>query len=171
METSYSKQASDFLEKTNTTIKVEFLKHDYHFDCDKEKRDIYLVIIQRGARKFSFNFGNSIHNSGEYIGHKNMCLNAFDKYLFTKEDLKNIRFQLNTYQIVKNKDFKLPDEYSILACLQKYDVGSLEDFCSEFGYDPDSKRAEKIYKSVCKGYDNVCKIWSDIEIEELQEIL
>ena len=33
-----------------------------------------------------------------------------------------------------------------------------------------NKTAEKTYHAVCKEYDNVCKIWSDEEIEELREI-
>jgi len=31
-----------------------------------------------------------------------------------------------------------PTLYSVLACLQKYDVGTFEDFCNEFGYDTDN---------------------------------
>lgn len=63
-----------------------------------------------------------------------------------------------------------PNEYDILACLEKYYVGDFEDFCNSFGYDEDSRRAYKAYKAVCKEYSNVCKIWSDEEIELLQEI-
>lgn len=63
-----------------------------------------------------------------------------------------------------------PTAYDVLACLQKYEVGTFEDFCGEFGYDTDSKRSEKVYKAVVKEFDNVCKIWSDAEIEQLQEI-
>lgn len=65
---------------------------------------------------------------------------------------------------------KTPNAYDVLSCLQKYDVGGLSDFCSDFGYDEDSKKAEKIYNAVCKEFDNVCKIWTDEEIERLQEI-
>lgn len=62
-----------------------------------------------------------------------------------------------------------PDMYSILACLTKYDVGSFDDFCSEFGYDTDSRTAERTYKAVCKEFKAVDKLFSDI-IEELAEI-
>ena len=63
-----------------------------------------------------------------------------------------------------------PSEYDVLACLTKYDVGTFEDFCSEFGYNSDSKTANKVYADVCKEYLNVCRIWVDSEIEELCEI-
>ena len=67
-------------------------------------------------------------------------------------------------------DTKPPTAYDVLACLRKYDCGSLEDFCSEFGYDDDSRTAERVYKAICKEYENVCRIWSDEEIELMQEI-
>lgn len=59
-----TKKADDFLNKTGTTIMVKYLKHDKHFASDNQKRDIYAVTIQRGARKFSFEFGASIIDSG-----------------------------------------------------------------------------------------------------------
>ena len=174
MNTDYNKQANEFLTSTNTELNVEFLKNDYHFAGDKDKRDIYKVTIKRGQRKFSFDFGNSIANSGKYKGHKHLCLNNFGKYLFTEDEIKEIRkkdiFSIKYNEIKLNPDFKEPTAYDVLACLTKYDVGTFEDFCSEFGYDEDSKTADKIYTTVCREFDNVCKIWTDVEIELLQEI-
>lgn len=68
-----------------------------------------------------------------------------------------------------NAGVEYPELYDILACLQKYDVGSFENFCSEFGYDTDSRTAEKIYKAVCKEFNAVDRLFNNI-IEELQEI-
>ena len=62
-----------------------------------------------------------------------------------------------------------PTMYDVLTCLQKYDVGTFEDFCSEFGYDTDSRAAERTYKAVLKEFAGVEKLFSDV-IEELQEI-
>ena len=63
-----------------------------------------------------------------------------------------------------------PEEYDVLSCLQKYDVGSFENFCGDFGYDVDSRKAEKTYKAVCKEFEKVSKFFTDAEIEQLQEI-
>ena len=63
-----------------------------------------------------------------------------------------------------------PNEYNVLACLQKYDVGTFEDFCNDFGYDTDSRTAEKTYNAVCDEYKQLCAIFSDDEMEQLQEI-
>ena len=128
----YNKQALGFLRATKTTIRSKFLKYDYHFEDDKDKRDIYLITISRGNKSFSFNFGQSLVNSG-------------------------------SGEIS-------PDSYDILSCLQKYEVDDLQEFCNEFGYDTDSIKANKIYKAVAKEWDNVQKIWTDAEINQLQEI-
>ena len=65
---------------------------------------------------------------------------------------------------------KEPTSYDVLACLTKYDPGSLEDFCSEFDYDLDSKSAEKTYDAVREEYLNVCALFGQEEMEVLSEI-
>lgn len=43
-----------------------------------------------------------------------------------------------------------PDEYSILACLEKYDPETFEDFCMSFDYDTDSIKARETFEAVDK---------------------
>ena len=62
-----------------------------------------------------------------------------------------------------------PTPYNVFSCVQKYDVGTFENFCSEFGYDEDSRKAEKIYFAVKKEFQNIERLFSDV-MEELQEI-
>ena len=63
---NYEQQANDFLQKTNTTISLEYLKNDFHFINDESTRDIYRVKIKRGGRSITFEFGQSIINSAYY---------------------------------------------------------------------------------------------------------
>jgi len=63
-----------------------------------------------------------------------------------------------------------PTAYDLLACLTKYDVGTFENFCGDFGYDTDSRSAERTYKAVCKEWEKVSKFFTAEEIEQLQEI-
>ena len=63
-----------------------------------------------------------------------------------------------------------PNEYDILSCLQKYDVGTYEDFLSEFGYDPEDKHSKEIYKACVSEYERLCRIFTDDQMEELREI-
>lgn len=64
-----------------------------------------------------------------------------------------------------------PKAYDVLACLTKYDVGSFEDFCADFGYDAydEDGRSKKIYKAVCNEYKEVQRMFGDV-LEELSEI-
>lgn len=62
-----------------------------------------------------------------------------------------------------------PDIYDVLSCITKYDPETFEFFCSNYGYDTDSRMAERIYKGVCKEYAAVERLFSDC-IEELREI-
>lgn len=168
---TYEKQANEFLESTQTTMHVDFIENGYHFDVDTATRDIYKVTIKRGQRKFSLSFGQSIAYSSKLVDRKTneqFTLNGKGVYPTSKNilDLNNYRSAVKLTEVKG----KTPTAYDILACLQKYDVGTFEDFCGEFGYDTDSKRAKKTYKAVVKEYDNVCKIWNDAEIEQLQEI-
>ena len=63
-----------------------------------------------------------------------------------------------------------PTMYDVLSCIQKYDVGSFENFCSEFGYDEDSRTAERTYKAVLKELEAMERLFSSEELEVLQEM-
>lgn len=61
-----------------------------------------------------------------------------------------------------------PDLYSVLACLQKYNIGTFEDFCSELGYESYNneytgynKKSMKIYKACLREYKAVCRLFGD----------
>ena len=72
--------------------------------------------------------------------------------------------------IVKSEDGESPNPYDVLSCLTTSDPIDFQEFCSEFGYDEDSKKAEKTFNAVVKEWDNVKGLWSGEEIEKLQEI-
>ena len=160
----------------NLEFKADFLENGLHFQGDKETRDIYNITLKRGQRKYSFKFGQSIINSGFYAQY------GRQKYNVPRERVNQKSHELKAY--VKhnfNHDFgnssndkinfpKEPTLYDVLACLQKYEVGTFEDFCSEFGYDNDSRTAKKTYKAVVKEYDKMCSLFSNDELEVLQHI-
>lgn len=179
--TNYEKQASDFLAKTGTTFEVKFDRNDFHFEGDNERRDIYDVTFKRGTRSFALKFGQSIVKSGIRIGvgtdrsSAHFVVNDWQKYA---KDGKADRIKLSLSGAVpytlcsQDKIFfpVAPTAYDVLACLTKYDPWTFEDFCSAYGYDPDSRTAKKTYKAVCKEWADVCRLWSDSEIEQMQEI-
>ena len=82
-----------------------------------------------------------------------------------------VKFWASIYNTQRNI---APTEYDILACLQKYDVGTIDDFVSEFGYEvkewADVKRIQRTYKAVVNEYKNVCRCFTDEQIEKMAEI-
>lgn len=89
------------------------------------------------------------------------------RHIFKIKLTKNGKsFSFNFGQSIK-KDANEPTTYDILTCLQKYEVGTFENFCGDFGYDEDSRKAEKIYKAVCKEFTNMKKLFSNEELKVL----
>ena len=169
MKTNYEKQATDFLEKTGCKMTINFKENRRYFPDDKEARDVYDVEIKRGQRVWKFEFGNSIANSGFYAMTGKRRTEIDLKWL--KKSDSDLCFMIGGGHGQVKSDYihrpTPPSEYSILACLTKSDPESFEDFCNEFGYDTDSKTADRVYAAVKEEWLNVCRIWNDSEIEEL----
>lgn len=79
-------------------------------------------------------------------------------------------FQFGQSVANSDKNRKEPTAYDILSCLTKYDPGSFEDFCSDFGYDNDSRSAENTYNAVLDEYKELSRIFTEEQLEEMQEI-
>lgn len=188
----YDEQAKKFLEETGTEFSVEFIKHDVHFPDDRDTRDIYEVTLKRGNRIYAFKFGQSVSDSGvKHLmpNHSKDISGDFMTQEYRKQlidfDTKDAddrrrlkaKFMLkmgqHVYPCSGRDEFQFgisPTAYSVLASLQKYDPGSFEDFCSGFGYDNDSKKAEKTYNAVKGEWQNVERLFNEEELEKLQEV-
>lgn len=77
-------------------------------------------------------------------------------------------------RLAKRKKPTTPGAYPILACLEKYDVGSMDDFMHEFGYE--IKNANDLanfittYNAVVKEYNDLCRIFTPEQMTLLREI-
>lgn len=165
----YVKQANDFLTKANATCKIEFggVSRNENWK-EKEKRNWYDVTIATPKGTMSFVFWDSIHNT-------EISMMTLEQYAEKKlrrrlNDMSYAEKKKADMQLKKLKEEAVPDVYDVLACLQKYDIGTFEDFCSEFGYDEDSRTAERIYIAVVKEYKELARIFTDEQMEELCEI-
>lgn len=174
MKSEYEQQAEDFLNATNTEFKCEFSHNGKHFVDDNETRDIYIITLIRGRRSYSFTFGQSIADSGFYYTKGRQKIDIERSQLTNKHIVAWIK--LRDYDFMNNGKSDVihypatPTAYDVLSCLTKNDPGTFENFCSDFGYDEDSRKAEKTYIAVCEEWKNVCALFSDEEIEQLQEI-
>lgn len=73
-------------------------------------------------------------------------------------------------EYIERKEKTPPTAYDILACLTKYDPHTFEDFCADFGYDTDSRKAERTYKAVKEEWNGLQALFNNDELTELQEI-
>lgn len=46
-------------------ILKKLIRHDYYFNDDTQKRDIYNITIKKNGKSISFEFGNSIYDEGK----------------------------------------------------------------------------------------------------------
>lgn len=83
------------------------------------------------------------------------------RYVFKCKLIRNRKSYTFTFGQSLYNGSKEPTMYDILSCLQKYDCGTFENFCDEFGYDTDSRKAERTYKAVCKEYKAVVRLFGD----------
>ena len=63
-----------------------------------------------------------------------------------------------------------PDAYSVLACLETSGADTFEDFCAEYGYDTDSRSAERTYRAVRDQVKELRQLYTDDEMEALAAI-
>lgn len=151
----YTEQADKFCDKYGIKITWELISHFedkrlrhakviIHKPSNQSRyfplyRDKSLVTIERNGKKETFEFTGSAYIKDPWV--------------------------------TRNGNHKRPkgDNYSILACLQKSDPGTLEEFCSEFGYDTDSRKALEIYLAVQQEFKKVNRLFHDV-MDELSEI-
>lgn len=103
------------------------------------------------------------------VGHANLEQGAFIQCV-NRAIERDVNKTVQKWVELDAIDKKAPTAYDVLACLTKYDPGTFENFCSEFGYDTDSRKAEKTHIAVLDEWKNICMLYSDSEIEQLQEI-
>lgn len=127
---------------------------------------------QKQANDFAAKYGVELEVINEYF-----------EFHFLDDDRKRHVFEMELSRNGKSYTFDFgqsiaagstePTMYDVLACLTKYDVGSFEDFCADYGYNDPSLSANKAtkmtYEAVVKEYEAVQRLFGDV-IEELQEI-
>jgi len=63
-----------------------------------------------------------------------------------------------------------PCHYDVLSCLDVNSLDTFKDFCSEYGYDEDSRKAKTIFHNVQDQVKSLQVLFNDIELEMLGEI-
>lgn len=183
----YDKQVKDFLDKTGATLTVKYLRHGVYFDGDKEPRDIYEFTIKRGNREYKGEFGQSTNDSGiKFVGRGSLVRHFNVEIPSQFLSLKLLGNQATNVKLAfmrwfKKKYFhatwrqiqfgKKPRAYDILAGMPNLSSGdTFGDFCSNFGYDTDSRKAEKIFKACEEELVGLERLFSEEELNKMREI-
>jgi len=149
----YIKQATDFLQKTYSKMKIEYVGLAVNKEWkEKEKRCLYEITLTSPRGSMTFDFWDSIRNT-------RIRTMPFDAY----------NVQANK-ELAAKKKAAVPSVYDVLACLQKCDPGTFENFCSDYGYDEDSRTAIRVYLAVQNEYTQLTRLFTPEQMEELAEI-
>lgn len=165
----YIEQATEFLQKTNSEMKIEYMGLSVNREWkEKEKRCLYEITLTSPRGSMTFDFWDSIRNAEI----KTMTLEAYaeKRYRMPFPSLTQAEKMQANKELASKKKNAVPSVYDVLACLTKSDPGTFEDFCSNFGYDEDSRTAERIYFAVQKEYTQLTRIFTPGQMEELAEI-
>jgi hypothetical protein len=109
-----------------------------------------------------------------------MSVNFYDSLYNT--ELKNLPFD-KLYELRTNRYYdslllhektKFINKIKKEASLEKYDVGSIDDFIHEFGYEinctKDMTNCLNTYNAVVEQYRDICRCFTTKQIEALREI-
>lgn len=171
MGMNYQKQAQDFADKVGLTMTAIYTGHRARFG--EHITAVYSITLTRKGRSYTFDFSTSINDSwqhredGKYTWKSGLPYKLNLENFFKSELCHQEYPNWSYFNIHRTK--KAPTMYDILACLTKSDPGSFKDFCADYGYDEDSRKAFEVYVSVQKEWEQVNNLFHDV-LDELKEI-
>lgn len=166
----YTEQADKFLADTDTTFTLEFQYTGPYFGDDKTKRDVYRFTLKNARGEYSSTFGDSTHNTK---------LRGWATDTTGRIPYPNKRAALKLYgseqmrERAKWRKYR-PSAYDILACLEKYDPDTFDNWAADMGYN-DQPLSEypnvlKVWTACVEQYRGLARMFSDAEMEQLREI-
>lgn len=169
----YNQEALEFLNSCPAELSIVHIgKAVNHLWNDKEPRDMYSFVLKTQRGSMNGTFWDSIHNTRlRALDVNGACIR---KYGFGKADCTKQMIHKAIEELQKEIADAKPNAYAILACLEKYDVGSMDDFMHEFGYEiksaNDMANFIQTYNAVVKEYNDLCRIFTPEQMEKLREI-
>jgi hypothetical protein len=167
----YVKQAKDFLESCNATMDIKYVGIETP-NWDGKGHRAYDCTIKTPRGEMKVHFYDSLNNTEIH----NMTVDKYieNTYKYRASDAPyNVKIKAMKALAAKKAE-AVPTEYDILACLQKYDVGDMDNFMAEFGYEikctKDMTNFINTYNEVVKEYNDVRRCFTPEQIEAMCEI-
>lgn len=149
--TDYQAQGRYFLKSCSVTMTALWIDN-IHDPRVKGRRDVYRVTFRRikdfDAKLIVPRFVQSYVNSGDADGDGQYCQHTHTGLTCRKP----------------------PTPYDVLACLEKHDPGTLDDFASDFGSDTKLIETVRAYRAARRQWRRVSAFFTPDELTALQEI-
>lgn len=169
--TDYQNQAREFLNECTAEMTITpagFAKPRW----DTKEHAVYFCKIKTLRGEMTTTFYDSLHNTervkmtpSEYLAQHMRIHPVSATYSQKQKAIKEVE---------KIRKDARPTEHDVLACLQKYDIGTMDDFLSEFGYEIKSAKDMTdfidTYNAVVKEYRDLCRCFTTEQLEKLREI-
>ena len=169
MKNEYTAQAEKFLKDAGATMKIEFQGRVINTAWkEKELRNLYAVSITTPRGSYTFDFLDSLFNTE--LTQMTVEQYARKHFRMLYEDMTYSEQKKARAELARKQKEARPTCYDVLACLTKYDPGTFEEFCAEYGYDEDSRTAERVYVAVQKEFANLKRIFTNEQLEAMQKI-
>lgn len=167
----YVKQAKDFLASCNATMEIKFVGFERP-NWDDNLHASYDCTIKTPRGEMIVRFYDSTANTDIITMTPQQYYEKTHNHYFSGlTPTEQMRYMKT---LKAKKADAIPTEYDILTCLTKYDVGSMDDFMHEFGYEikctQDMTNFINTYNAVVKEYNDIRRCFTEEQIEALQEI-
>jgi hypothetical protein len=133
----------------------------------KEAKSEYELQAEEFLSKHGIRFKATYLSNELYFEGDTEARDVYRMFLARKGKTTSFRFGQSVHNSQRNIK---PTAYDVLASITKYDPGSHEEFCGNYGYDVDSIQGLKTYRGVVKEWEKVQRFFTAAELEELQEI-
>lgn len=148
---------------TNTEVlkKIEELQDNGKYD------DAANLFLETTNTKLTYSFVGTVTSNQAFGDDSNILMNRYSVTLDACGELYTFDFHDSNHNLVNNIK---PSFYSILTCIGDSYPDTFKDFCSDFGYDNDSIRAEQTYEDCLEQYEEIERLYDQEELKMLQSI-
>ena len=168
--TDYQAQAKQFLTDCNATMEINLVGKEVpaHWQGETKPHNKYQFTITTPKGKYTSYFWDSLYNTE--LSEMNIQRYAEKKYKIHWYDVSAFEKGKAIRELDAIKAEAIPNEYDVLACLEKYSYDSFSDFCAEFGYSTDSISARETFLACGEEYAGLRRIFTEEQMEKMREI-
>lgn len=160
----YRKQAADFLTLHSIEFRAVLIGSDCPAFCEDAEKGNDMDAVNTYPRRTHIH-GKHYRCTFSRKGQGHFSVDFWNSYADEAHNAKDI------FERPRNdRKRRMPTPYDVLACINKSDPGTFEDFCSEFGYSTDSIKAEKVYRAVVDEWRKFRLFFTSEQIQQAQEI-